>query len=387
MCAETEERRRRMYFHSTNLANPKLVSAADAASCRPSSDFAKERQSFNNMSVRKTSSVAQKVDTHGMSFIRQLYKDKNISAKATNILLSSWRFGTKKQYCSYIKKWKKYCGERQISPVCSSLNYILDFLTFLFESNLGYSSINTARSALSAIGIVIDGFAAGSHPLVIRFLKGVYNLRPPMPCYVKTWDVSKVLSYLKTLSPVRYLSLKNLTLKLAMLICLIICGRTQSVHLLSIKNMIDGNDSCILQYRENLKQSRPGMNNPVVEIKAYRKDMKLCAVTVLREYIKRTASLRKNNTDLFISYVRPHKSVTVNTISRWLRTVMIRAGIDIKKYCVHSIRSATAAKAKSCMVPVNTILTSVGWSNAKTFGKFYDKQVEVQQCFQSAILS
>ena len=171
-----------------------------------------------------------------------------------------------------------------------------------------------------------------------------------------------------------------------MLICLVIAGRTQSVHLLSIKNIVKGNSAYILQYRDNLKQTRPGKNNSVVDLKAYPADRRLCPVTVLREYLNRTEEIRNNNTDLFISYIKPHNSVTKNTVSRWLKTVMSKAGIDVKKYCVHSIRSASASKAKSSLVPMDDILNSVGWSNARTFAKYYDKKIEKSSSFQSAVL-
>jgi hypothetical protein len=46
----------------------------------------------------------------------------------------------------------------------------------------------------------------------------VYNLRPSEPKYCKTWDVSNVLGYLRKLSPIKFISLKDLTLKLVMLI-------------------------------------------------------------------------------------------------------------------------------------------------------------------------
>jgi hypothetical protein len=39
-------------------------------------------------------------------------------------------------------------------------------------------SLNTARGALSSLGIKIEDYAIGKHPLVIRFLRGVYNLQP-----------------------------------------------------------------------------------------------------------------------------------------------------------------------------------------------------------------
>jgi hypothetical protein len=44
----------------------------------------------------------------------------------------------------------------------------------------------------------------GENATIIRFLKGVYNFRPPKPKYAKTWDVSiKVLLFLQKLSPAK----------------------------------------------------------------------------------------------------------------------------------------------------------------------------------------
>ncbi len=37
--------------------------------------------------------------------------------------------------------------------------------------------------------------------MIIRFMKGVYNLRPSLPQYSNTWDVGIVLGYMKGLSP------------------------------------------------------------------------------------------------------------------------------------------------------------------------------------------
>jgi hypothetical protein len=57
---------------------------------------------------------------------------------------------------------------------------MLGFLTDLYEKHMSYSSINSARSALSAMGIVRDSVSGVSHPKVKRFMKGIYNLRPPV---------------------------------------------------------------------------------------------------------------------------------------------------------------------------------------------------------------
>jgi hypothetical protein len=68
-----------------------------------------------------------------------------------------------------------YCREKQIATLQCSLSHILEFLTDLYEKYMSYSSINSAHSALSAMGIVRDGVSIGSHPIVIRFMKGIYK--------------------------------------------------------------------------------------------------------------------------------------------------------------------------------------------------------------------
>ena len=79
-----------------------------------------------------------------------------------------------------------------ISAVSPSLKNVLDCLAFLFNRGLSYSTINTARSALSTL-IAIGHKPVGSHPFVIRLLKGVFNTRPALPKNVVTWDPEVLL--------------------------------------------------------------------------------------------------------------------------------------------------------------------------------------------------
>lgn len=48
------------------------------------------------------------------------------------------------------------------------MSNVLDYLASVVENNLSCSAINSARSALSAAGLVKDGFAIGAHPLVVH---------------------------------------------------------------------------------------------------------------------------------------------------------------------------------------------------------------------------
>lgn len=161
---------------------------------------------------------------------------------------------------------------------------VIEFLSFLFNKGLGYSAINAARSALSSLGLFFDNIAVGKHPLVIRFLKGVFNLRPSKPRYTCIWDVEHVLNYLRKLSPVKYITLKDLTLKLVMLMALTNATRVQTLHLINIDSCTKLRSGFVFQLDTSIKQSRPGYKNPVLTCNAYPPDRRLCVFTVLKEY-------------------------------------------------------------------------------------------------------
>jgi hypothetical protein len=286
----------------------------------------------------------------------------------------------------YISRWLQFCDRQKIDSISVSIKDVIEFLTIEFEKGLSYSSLNTARAALSSLGIMLGSFTAGTHPIVIRFMKGVFNQRPSKPRYSYTWDVDIVLNYLRKLSPVKHLSLKDLTLKLTMLMVLTNAARVQTIHLLSVNNVKKFRSKFLLQFRGLLKQSRPGCTYSVFCLKAYPPDRRLCVYTVFKEYLLRTKILRNNSEGgLLISYVKPYGPVTRDTIARWVKTVMIRAGLgDV--FGAHSARSAVVSKAKLKGVPVKDILSVAGWSSQSTFTKFYNKKVLKVNDFDAQVL-
>ncbi|CAG2205297.1 unnamed protein product [Mytilus edulis] len=267
--------------------------------------------------------------------------------------------------------------QRNSTKCISGNGTVLEFFTTLFkEGNLGYSSLNLARGALSSLGLTIDSIPVGRHSMVIRYMKGIFNLRPPRPRYESTWDVSKVLHFLRSLSPVKYLKLKDLTLKLTMLIALTNAARAQSIHLMNVNHVHKVKGEFIFVLNELVKQSRPGYKEPTVNIKAYPPDRRLCVYTVYKEYVFRTKLFRGKHEPLLLSYVKPHQPVSRDTISRWIKVVMAKANIDTTIFKAHSVRSASVSKAKMNAVPISRILQKAGWSDAKTFAKFYNKKIE-----------
>lgn len=388
MSTESSERQCRGSDDCTIMADSGMVSSFTRNVDRLSKNVASKEKTSVHSRNGKDSSSSQSVKVSCLSVIRKNLENQGISDKASKIILASWRDSTKKQYSTYVKQWFRFCSKRKIDPLQPALNEVLDFLTVLFDKGLSYSTINCARSALSALGIMFNGVTVGSNATIIRFLKGVYNLRPSEPRYSETWDVSKVFNFLRKLSPVKYISLKDLTLKLVMLIVLSTACRTQSLFLLCLDNLVKGKDSYTLFYSGLLKQNRPGFNVHFVELFAYPPDRRLCVFTVLKEYLMRTAQARSNSQKLFISYVKPFKAVSRETISRWIKTVMSKSGINLKSYSSHSARSAVVSKAFHNLIPVECILRRAGWTSEKTFAKFYKKPIESdEQRFQRAVLS
>lgn len=322
--------------------------------------------------------------------MRQPFERTGLKKEIVDILAASWRASTQKQYCVYIKKWKDFCKSKKKSHLHSSVQFVLEFLSELFHvGGLGYNALNTARSALASFLVLEDGASTvGNNILISRFMKGVFHLRTPRPRYVDTWDVNIVFCYLRKLSPANALSLRDLTKKLCMLMALISTQRAQSLQLLNLDNMILKGSSVTFHFSELLKQNRPGNAGYTLSMRAYPPDRRLCVVNYIKAYIRRTEEIRGQERRLFISFRRPHAKVTSQTISRWIKDVMTAAGIDTSKYKAHSTRAAATSAAHRADLPVSFILEKAGWTNEKTFRKFYSKPLldDGSKCLTTALL-
>lgn len=371
---------------STLLAHSSLVATTvEDVDCYTSCSSKALRPANTTSLCGKVTSSEEKANYAGMSPVWHSIQNKGVSQAAGRLIMDSWRKGTAKQYSTYITKWTNFCNQREIDHTCPAVAFVLDFLTDLYHQGFTYSAINTARSALSSYVILEDGTYIGKHPLVCRLMKGIFQNKPPKPKYTEIWDVSTVLVYLQSLSPVDKLSLKQLTLKLVMLILLVSGQRGQTVLLLNIDHMSFSNDCYTFQIVEHLKQSRPGVRNPLVKLAAF-VDQSLCVVSTLNEYLERTQKLRDSEKQLFISFQKPFKKVSKDTLSRWTKQVMKDAGIDTTRFKPHSTRAASTSAASNLSASLDDILKTAGWSSHSTFAKFYNKPIIKSNNFADRVL-
>ena len=124
------------------------------------------------------------------------------------------------------------------------------------------------------------------------------------------------------------LSLKDLSFKFLMLLLLVSGQRGQTIHMLDLNDMIVSDNGFTFVVVNHLKQSRPGYHNPQLKLVPF-EDSSLCVVTTCKEYLKKTKSFRGNQSKLFISYVKPCKEVSRDTLTRWVRQVMAKASLDV----------------------------------------------------------
>ncbi|XP_068712558.1 uncharacterized protein [Montipora foliosa] len=311
---------------------PKLVSQIAETIGSSSIDDHSQGSPPDSSRVPETSPIEEKAESVSLSFVRRLYKNRSFSERATNIVLQSWPQSSQKQYDAHIRKWLLFCTKRQADPITP---------------------------------------------------------RPPLPHYCKTWDVNLVLQYIGSMGDSQELSLKDLTLKLVMLVALTTAQRGQSLQLLDTQNMVQEETAYTFTLNSNLKQSKPGKSTSdlVIKLNAYPYDRNLCLVIACSVYLARTKLLRGSESWLFITHQKPHNKASRDTIRRWIQQMMIKAGIDINVYKPHSVRSAATSKAKAANASLVEIMQTAGWSSAATFAKFYDREIEQGSSFADNVLS
>ena len=319
--------------------------------------------------------------------IRVSFQERDFSAEVAGFLLSSWQGGTKRQYGGHIERWMSFCVLRQADPFQPAISDVLDFMFLEFKrgKGRGYSSMNTLRSALSSVASV-EGTPVGKHPFVRRFMRAVFQERPAFPKYQFTWDPDLVLSYIRSLGINRNISTIMLSRKLTMLLLLLSGQRHQTLHLFDIRNMSLTKDYVIFRLGDLLKTSRPGQPTPEVVFPAYPLDRKLCVVTTVRSYIKRTRDTRGNHTRLLLTSRSPVSIASRDTIRRWARDIMKAAGVDMAIFAPYSTKSASVSKA-GLTLPIDTIVRTIGWSGDSMYGKYYKKPIVVTGQYAAAVLA
>ncbi|CAH1975523.1 unnamed protein product [Acanthoscelides obtectus] len=311
--------------------------------------------------------------------------NNGIPEEAVEISVSSLAQSSLKQYTNGLKLWWEFCHQRNIN--CFELNSqaILCFLSRLYGQGRSYSSLNTTRSALS---LLISPRVGEDHQIK-RFFKGVFKLRPPLPKYHVTWDPAVVLGYLETCYPNNTISLEALTHKLSMLMALVTAHRVQTLSVIEVPNIEISESKIEIKVSARVKTSAPNRYQPLLILPFFHNNPKLCVASTLKCYLNRTRDFRQSGklSKLFLTHKKPYKEATAQSISRWIRIVLDKSGIDTSIFTAHSTRHASTSAAVNRGINIDTIRNTAGWtSSSNVFARFYNRPVKNTDNFADAIL-
>ena len=266
--------------------------------------------------------------------------------------------------------------------------HVIEFLSDMFQRGVGYSAICSAKAAIiNFVTLTSNTVLTGDAPLISKFMKGVFALRPALPRYGATWDVQLVLNYLQKQSPPEALSLMALTMKFAMLLVILTGHRGQTIFSIERKAIECNDKALVISFTQRLKTTRPGRHCDEAVLPAFAKDPRLCVVKTYRAYIKRTLRYKAKPRKLFIATQKPYGPIKRETFSRWIKTVMAKAGINSERFSPHSTRGAATSKAWAKGLPIGTIMKSAGWESSSTFRKFYERPITREGAFAKTILA
>ena len=251
---------------------------------------------------------------------------------------------------------------------------MLDYLLHLTQDRgLAYTTVGLHRSAISSLTQPDNSQPIGQHPLVSRFMKALFQHRPPAHKTLRpTWDVAEVLNTVKGWGPTTQLDGGLLARRTLMLVALASIKRISDLTLLDTSPgyMVISDTRVVFQLRFGGKQSRPKHTPPVVILEQV-SDPTLCPVDHIKHYLEYTQDLRSSSA-LFVTLTPPHGAASVASLRSWLMRTLREAGIN---YPAGSTRAAAASFALAHRISISSILACGDWAKAKTMLTHYSRRV------------
>ena len=283
----------------------------------------------------------------------------------------------------YQQKWKAFIlflrsKNMQFDKI--SVTNVIQFLCFLFyERNLSPGTVTHYRTAL-VVPLQIYFNIDLKIPAVTDILRAMCLQRPKTPSSAPAWSLNKVLEFLERLPT--DLSMEMLLRKTAFLLLLATGWRISELQacVRDLEFCFFTRDSS-LRIRPHpsflAKNERSQERWEHKEIKVLKLQdgsiSKLCPVTSLKSYLKRTSKFRKGK--LFLTPGNPQKIMSVYSLSKLICDVILMAD-PATKAKVHDVRKYASACSYASTMLTGELVQAMNWNSPVTFFKFYFCQTE-----------
>lgn len=164
--------------------------------------------------------------------------------------------------------------------------------------------------------------------------------------------------------------------KLVVLLALATAQRARTLSFIKITNIKFNVDGVTILIDDFTKTSGHNKNQPILKFPYFSEEKDLCIASWLIKYLNLTKNIRQGENKLFLSLKAPHKAISSQTISHWLKDVLKSSGIHIDLFKGHSTRLASTSKADNSGINIELIRKTTGWtSDSLTFARFYNRPI------------
>ncbi|VEN38889.1 unnamed protein product [Callosobruchus maculatus] len=172
-----------------------------------------------------------------------------------------------------------------------------------------------------------------------------------------------------------------------MLISLVTSHRVQTLSKIKLGDIKLFGSEYKIFISELTKTSSPNKQQPILRIPRFNEKPEICVARTLEYYMKVTSPYRKDTQFLFPTYKKPHHRATAQTISRWLKDVLNKSGIDTSLFKAHSVRHAASSAAFRAGANIECIRNAAGWTEkSNTFAKFYNRPLNTEKDFAESVV-
>ena len=395
--------------HSTQMAEQTLVFQAPGTVNTSTSGAS--RQVRPVVPRGQFSQQSGNVEAHSMARLRKCYETRKISQRAISTMLAARKPQTWNLYAKLFGVFERWCVQRKLDPSAVDITHVIEFLQWRFDKSK--AAVNTLKVYCAALTVCLgkfEGYTVSSHPFVSAWLKGAYNIKPPVHPAVPRWSLPLVLhSFMEApYEPMEKASLSVWTRKTIFLVAISSGARCSELQALDVRE-----EMSVIRNRSASLRTNPGFTpkhasevniNRKIHLKAFYHNFKnrvernwntLCPIRALKHYIALTKRVRGDCFYLFMPYApgKSGKQVSTVRIGGWLIQAIKDAYIHfgrkppegLKPHTLRAVATSAAALRGSTIEDIRRAAT---WASGYVFAKHYKLDMVPQDvgCISTKVL-
>ena len=377
--------------HSSVLASEGLVSRPSGTIIRRSHHTVRSKRSSKTAPLPPVPPKSAYASADCMATLKRFAIQAGFSPAVGGQLIFSRRLSTRLNYQARWGTYRKWCKDFHHRSSSPSIAKIADFLTYMFKiKGAALSTIKGYRAMLAAV--FKFPLPEISSSLVLKDLVRSFEISAPRPFFPPPpWDLDKVLEFLSgpPFEPLARASFLDKTKKALFLLAMATAKRVSELQALSFSVSFQGED-LVLYYDPFFRAKTESVINPlprsviVPSLSDFAGDLPErlhCPVRAVKYLRKAARSASFIPPRLFVSPKNPKRSVSKNTMSFYLRQLIIDSGAvsSARPPRAHDIRGIATSLNYYSNLSLTSLMQVATWKSKRVFASRYLKEVSATQ--------